>query len=62
MPQKGEGLGQFSDWQKEGGGVFEDGVDTPMHTMKAEQPLQRMELQKKNTISKKCEKIKAYKK
>ena len=47
MPKKGEGLGQFSDWQKEGGGVFEDGVDTPMHSMKAEQPLQRMELQKK---------------
>ena len=35
---KGGGLGQFADlrggaWQEPGGGVFEGGVDTPMHTM-----------------------------
>ena len=32
------GLGQFADlragWQERGGGVFERGVDTPMHTKK----------------------------
>ena len=32
------GLGEFADlkggWQERGGGVFERGVDTPMHTKK----------------------------
>ena len=36
LPKKG-GLGQFADlggaWQERGGGGFEGGVDTPMHTM-----------------------------
>ena len=36
LPKKG-GLGQFADlrgaWQERGGGVFERGIDAPMHTM-----------------------------
>ena len=37
MPEEGGGVGQFVDlrgaWQEREGGVFEDGVDTLMHTM-----------------------------
>ena len=55
LPKKG-GLGQFAEregggaWQEREGGLFEDGVDTPMHTVISFINCEKLEIQPRATF------------